>query len=169
MKTKILIIGLILLIIGGVIAALLIQRGIQKDSFTLISSSNTSFLPEGERIKLDILDVSASKDQLVLTLSISGLDLQTKPEDIENLVCDPHITTKERLGGVRLQSRTPIIGNPTIIEYVFKLTGNTYSRMNIDMDWTIGPCGIAMDNSNVVPGNDPLLTSYHFVFSLPVQ
>ena len=60
-------------------------------------------------------------------------------------------------------------GDPTQVIYTYSLKGNTYTELNLTMDWTIGPCAPAFDESNVKAPRNPLLTNYHFEFVVPVK
>lgn len=167
MKTKIMIISVI--VVMGVIFGSIFIKGLNhKDTNYPATVSATSFSPEGDQIKLGISSAVATKDTLTVSLTISGLDLSKGPASVSDLVCVPYILTKENVG-IEFKSLDVFAGNPNKIDYTYTLSGNVYRTLNIDMDWTIGPCGTALNESNVTPVPEPLMTNYHFTFSVPVK
>lgn len=168
MKPKLLIVGSIILLLAAIVVVFLSQNTnlFSKEYPILINS--TPFSPEGEKIKLGIAETIATKDTLALTLTLSGIDLGENFSKFDHIICDPWINTKENVE-VTFKSREVIQGDPLQVTYIFQLQGNNYRTLNVDMDWTIGPCDTALNESNVTPVAEPLLTNYHFTFTVPVK
>ena len=132
-----------------------------------------NFTPAGEKIQLGISSAQASQDTLTLTLTMSGVDYEEKVSNyrvtgFEKLVCNPYIVAKEPVS-VMFQSYEVKPGDPTQVVYTYSLKGNATSELNLTMDWTIGPCAPAFDESNVKAPRNPLLTNYRFEFVVPVK
>jgi hypothetical protein len=157
MKPKLLIVGSIILLLAAIVVVFLSQNTnlFSKEYPILINS--TPFSPEGEKIKLGIAETIATKDTLALTLTLSGIDLGENFSKFDHIICDPWINTKENVE-VTFKSREVIQGDPLQVTYIFQLQGNNYRTLNVDMDWTIGPCDTALNESNVTPVAEPLLT-----------
>lgn len=168
MKIKLLIVGSIILLLAAIVVVFLSQnKNLFSKEYPILINS-TPFSPEGEKIKLGIAETIATKDTLTLNLTLSGIDLGENFSKFDHIVCDPLIKTQENVE-VTFKSREVIQGDPWQVIYVYQLRGNTFSTLNVDMDWTIGPCDIALNESNVTPVAEPLLTNYHFTFSVPVK
>lgn len=132
-----------------------------------------NFAPAGEKIQLGISSAQASQDKLTLTLTMSGVDYEEKISNysftgFEKLVCNPYIVAKEPVSAM-FQGYEVKSGDPTQVIYTYSLKGNTYTELNLTMDWTIGPCAPAFVESNVKAPRNPLLTNYHFEFVVPVK
>ncbi|MEN6556318.1 MAG: hypothetical protein ABFD21_07995 [Anaerolineaceae bacterium] len=137
------------------------------------SVSVQNFTPAGEKIQLGIRSAQASQDALTLTLTMSGVDYEEKVSNFratgfEKLVCNPYIVAKEPVS-VMFQAYEVKAGNPTQVVYTYSLKGSTTSELTLTMDWTIGPCAPAYDESNVKAQRNPLQTTYHFEFKVPVK
>ncbi len=130
--------------------------------------STTLFSQEGAQIKMGINDATADENELNLSLTLSGLDLASHPEYVDSLVCIPYVVTKQNVGTV-FKSLTVSPGDPNVIHYTYALTGNAYAKLDINMDWTVGPCSVSMNESNVTPVPESLLVNSHFEFSVPVE
>lgn len=126
-----------------------------------------NFSSEGEKVELSIMDASASQDSLILSLTMSGVDYDDA-DGFESMVCDPYLSIDEHVPA-RFSSREVVKGNPTQVIYTYTLSGNSYPNLNINMNWTIGPCDPAFDESNVTPAQNPLVTNYKFEFNVPVN
>ncbi|MFZ3069620.1 MAG: hypothetical protein WA110_00640 [Anaerolineaceae bacterium] len=126
-----------------------------------------NFSTGGEKVELGIMDATASQDTLTLSLTMSGVDYDDV-DGFEAMVCDPYLSIDEHVPA-RFRSREVVKGNPTQVIYTYTLIGNSYPNLNINMDWTIGPCDPAFDESNVTPEQNPLLTNYNFEFNVPVN
>lgn len=128
-----------------------------------------NFSPAGEKIKLEFVNASATKDELKLILSITGIDLFYNPDAFGNIVCKPNIVTEEGVGKTFV-SYSNNHKDPNEVTYVYALSGNTYKTLHIVLDWTIGPCGPSgYDESNVTPFPVELMTNYTFTFNVPVE
>lgn len=166
---------LILLIAGAVLAIGLSGKPGAKNADIAsaaagdTSSETTVFAKEAEQVKLSLEKVTATRDTLTLTLAIAGLPLSTGPGgNFESLVCDPYITSAQYVVKVfSYQEVTP--GDPTRVTYQYALSGNTYDTLDLTVDWTIGPCSPAFDESNVTPVPQPLLVNTQFTYSVPVE
>lgn len=168
MKPKRLIVGSMILILVGILTVFLTQ-GLQNDQKEYpVSVEPTVFSTEGAGIKLGMAGSSATKDSLTLNLTLSGIDLGGNPADFDHLVCDPLISTKENVE-VIFKSREVFLGDPVQVIYVYQLQGNKYRILNVVMDWTIGPCDTALNESNVTPVPQPLWINSHFTFAVPVK
>lgn len=168
MKPKRLIVGAMILILVGILTVFLTQ-GLQNDQKEYpVSVEATAFSTEGAGIKMGMTGSAATKDTLTLNLTLSGIDLGGNLADFDHLVCDPLISTKENVE-VTFKSREVFLGEPHRVTYVYQLQGNNYRTLNVDMDWTIGPCDIALDESNVTPVPQPLWINTHFTFEVPVK
>lgn len=130
--------------------------------------STTLFSPEGAQIKMGINDAKADENELTLSLTLSGMDLANHPEYMESLVCIPYIDTMQNVGTV-FTGHNVSPGSPNVINYTYALKGNTYAKLDIDLDWTVGPCSMTAMESNVTPVPEPLLVNSHFEFSVPVD
>lgn len=168
MKSTRLIIGSMILLLAAILTVFIIKGQENDQKKYPVSVEVTSFSPEGDKIKLGIASSEATKDTLTLKLTLSGIDLSGGSADFEHLICDPIISTKENVEKT-FKSRDVVQGDPLQVTYVYQLLGNSYRTLNVDMDWTIGPCDIALGESNVTPVPEPLLTNYHFTFAVPVK
>jgi hypothetical protein len=168
MKPKNLIIGSTILLIGAILIIYLSKNQSLFQKEYPVSVESTAFSTEGAGIKMGMTGSQATKDTLTLNLTLSGIDLGENPAQFDHLVCDPRISTKENVE-VTFKSREVFMGDPVRVTYTYQLQGNTNRTLNVDMDWTIGPCDIALDESNVTPVPQPLLTNTHFTFAVPVK
>ncbi len=160
---------LLVLAILVVIAVFLIINHIHpQNEYHLIGVSTKTFTEAGNQVKLGIKEARATETELSVSLTLSGLDLENNPNYLENLICVPYIQTKQNVG-VQFASLNVLPGEPNTIEYNYILTGNKYNNLDVEMDWTIGPCGTSINESNATPMPEPLLVNYHFNFSLPVD
>lgn len=160
--------GSIILLLAVIVAVFLSQnKNRSAEGYPMLINA-TPFSPEGEKIKLGIADATATKDTLTLNLTLSGIDLGENVSNFDHLVCDPLINTSENVKKT-FKYREVIQGEPLQVTYIYQLQGNNYPTLNVDMDWTIGPCDTALNESNVTPVAEPLLTNYHFTFTVPVH
>lgn len=165
----------ILLIAGAVLLIVLLGKSGARNAEVVhpagenSDGTTTIFAKEAEQVKLSLEKVTATRDTLTLTLAIAGLPLSTGPGgNFESLVCDPYITSAQNVVKVfSYQEVTP--GDPTRVTYQYALSGNTYDTLDLTVDWTIGPCSPAFDESNVTPVPQPLLVNTHFTYSVPVE
>lgn len=129
-----------------------------------------NYSAEGARIKLDFVNATATQDTLTVTLSISGFDFENSPDAFSNMVCDPKITTKEKVQKT-YKSLEGNEGDPIQLTYTYLLKGNYYNTLHAEMDWTIGPCGTYLNGgqSNATSFPVELMTNYHFTFTVPVE
>lgn len=133
------------------------------------AETTTIYAKEADQVKLSLEKVTATRDTLTLYLSIAGLPLSTGPGgNFESLVCDPYITSTQQV--VKVFSNLEVmLGDPTRMIYEYSLSGNSYDTLDLTIDWTIGPCSPAFDESNVTPVPQPLLVNSHFTYSVPVD
>lgn len=168
MKMKIVFFSTIIVIALAILAVLLIKGFQQKEATIPANIVVHNFSPAGEKIKLGLINATATKDKLMVTLSITGLDLSFSPDAFSDLVCVPNISTKEGVEKTFV-SYERNQKDPTQITYVYDLNGNTYQSLHVEMDWTVGPCGPSASESNVTPFPAELMTNYHFTFIIPVK
>jgi hypothetical protein len=123
----------------------------------------------------------ANSQLLRIDITILGLDINS---NLDNVVCDPNIVTKEPIGqfislvpGTSSYREMKILGDqpdsPVEITYEYSFKSIQYKSLHIDMIVTLGPCNKYWNfqESNVTPtGSLPaLIASYHFAFQVPVQ
>jgi hypothetical protein len=165
----------ILLIAGAVLLIVLLGKPGARNAEVVHPTSENSdgtttiFAKEADQGRLSLEKVTATRDTLTLQLSIAGLALSTGPGgNFESLVCDPYITSTQNV--VKVFSYQEVaLGDPTRVTYQYALSGNSYDRLDLTVDWTIGPCSPAFDESNVTPVPQPLMVNSHFTYSVPVN
>jgi len=125
---------------------------------------------EGAKIKLGFVSAVASKEELSVTLSLTGMDFSENYEAFNNLVCVPYISSTEPVKKTFV-SYAANTQDPTQITYVYELDNNTFNSLHAEMDWTIGPCGTYLNEgqSNATPFPTELMTNAHFIFTVPVN
>lgn len=129
----------------------------------------TYYSKEAESIQLSLIDAKATKTTLILDFSLSGINLDGDFDAYSSKVCDPYITTGEK---VQIVIRGYSAGDLSHITYEYELVGNSYSSLNISLDWTIGPCKSSYNDDSqplepITP--DPLMVNSHFEFTVPVE
>ncbi|PKN90381.1 MAG: hypothetical protein CVU45_02880, partial [Chloroflexi bacterium HGW-Chloroflexi-7] len=129
-----------------------------------------NFTFEGAMIKLGFVSAVASKEELSVTLSLTGIDFSDNSKAFSNLVCVPNITSDEPVKKTFV-SYAANTQDPTQITYVYELDNNTFESLHAEMDWTIGPCGSYLNEgqSNATPFPAELMTNSHFTFTVPVN
>lgn len=127
------------------------------------------YSPEGQKLKLGLVDVTATQDKLVLTLSLDGIDFANDWDKYDAMFCDPYLAPKEN---VSLALRSYNRGDTSRIVYEYELKRNSYRELHFTMDWTIGPCAHDLNSTEfaLTPVPEyPLLVNSHFEFSVPVK
>lgn len=122
---------------------------------------------------VELKSARATKNTLTIVLSISGLEIVKTPDDFENIVCDPYIRSKEHIQltlNYREGEIPKQVGEPIIITYEYGIDAKEYQSLNIEMEFTIGPCGPYFTESNVTPYPPiDLMANYQLAFSVPVK
>jgi len=116
----------------------------------------------------------ANQQLLKIDITLTGLDANA---NIEELICDPFLVTKEPIQysppGRDVKHLSDQPGNALELTYEYNLNPSIqYKSLDIDMDVTIGPCANSLNfqESNVTPSVIPdLIGNYHFSFQVPVQ
>ncbi|RJP56045.1 MAG: hypothetical protein C4557_00340 [Anaerolineaceae bacterium] len=118
----------------------------------------------------------ADTELLRLNLSISGMDLIANVDDLENMVCNPHINPDEPIS-LTLNYREAQIpsasGEPIEITYEYGMDAENLESLGLELDLTIGPCAdyLNFQETNVTPLSPlpDLIANYHLSFQVPVQ
>jgi len=122
---------------------------------------------------VELKSAQATKNTLTIVLSVSGLEIVKTPDDFENIVCNPYIRNKEQIQltlNYREGDIPDRIGEPLIITYEYDIDAREHQSLNIEMDFTIGPCGQSFTESSVTPYPPvDLIANYQLAFSVPVK
>jgi hypothetical protein len=133
----------------------------------------TFFAPTKYSPIVELTSTQANSKKLTIILTVSGLGLIKSPDDFENIVCDPYITTDE---GVQLTltyrygAISSRVEEPLVITYEYSMDSKKYQSLNIKMDFTIGPCGPYFQISNITPYPPiDLIANYKLSFVVPIK
>lgn len=133
---------------------------------------STIFAPTAQPPVVTLNRVYANPSVLRINLTISGLELVTNADDLENVVCDPYVNPDEpiSLSLSYREAQIPIrSGDPIKITYEYSMDASGYESLTLNLDLTIGPCGPHFQESNVTPYPVDLIANYHLFFSVLVE
>lgn len=133
----------------------------------------TYFSEDAKSIKQILIDANVKDSKLELVMGLEGLDLSKNTEAQSplskyptSLVCNPLLSI-EGSNGSSFESREISGEGPYTVKYSYNLVGPLEKELSVKIDWTLGPCGTMLDESNVKAEQNPLLMNTRFEIVLP--
>lgn len=118
----------------------------------------------------------ADESRMAMQLSVLGLDLDSRTR-IDDVICTPYLSSEERISFSLGMTQARVLedqpGKPIELTYIYyqAIDAGQFTRLNIDLDLTIGPCGEYWDfeETNLEkPTALPLIGNFHLKFQAPV-
>ncbi|MCM1565577.1 MAG: hypothetical protein NC238_06450 [Dehalobacter sp.] len=164
-------IGLIFLILVLLIAGCI--QPIANEPDFQIEETKQDYIDYASEIQMEVPHVRAEGENLILDLTISGLqNVVSVEEDFTNRVCDPLISLDPARSLTKWKAESDFTNisdwsKDIDISYFYKLEKPLSAQTNVTMDWTIGPCGPCFMEQNIPCDVFPLVTNHRFNFVIP--
>ena len=138
-----------------------------------IEETKQDYIDSAGEIQMEVRNVRVEDDELILDLTISGLqNVVSVEEDFTNRVCDPLISLDPARSLTKWKAEADLSNisdwsKAIDISYFYKLEQPLAAQTEVTMDWTIGPCGPCFMEQNIPCDVFPLVTNHRFNFVIP--